>query len=99
MEKRGLYFTAGGNVNWYSQYGEQYGLLNKLGIKPAYGPAIPLVGIHPEKTTVLKGTRTPVFTAALFITARTWKQPRCQYRSCVCVCVLYFYIYRNIIQP
>ena len=93
MWRKGLYFTAGGNVNWYSQYAEQYGLLNKLGMKPPYDPAIPPVGIYPKKTTILKGTHTPMFTAALFITARTWKQPRCQYTSCVCVCVLYFYIY------
>ena len=31
----------------------------------------------PEKTIIQKGTCTPVFTVALFTTARTWKQPRC----------------------
>ena len=36
-----------------------------------------LLGIYPEKTIVEKDTCTPVFIAALFITARTWKQPRC----------------------
>ena len=51
--------------------------LNKLGIKLPYDPAIPLLGIYPEKTTILKDTRTPVFTAALFTIARTWKQSRC----------------------
>ena len=25
MEKRELSYTVGGNVNWYSQYGKQYG--------------------------------------------------------------------------
>ena len=25
VEKKELSYTAGGNVNWYSQYGEQYG--------------------------------------------------------------------------
>ena len=25
MEKRGPLYTVGGNVNWYSHHGEQYG--------------------------------------------------------------------------
>ena len=40
-------------------------------------PAIPLLDIHPEKTILGKDTCTPVFTAALFTIAKTWKQPRC----------------------
>ena len=51
--------------------------LTKLGIKLPYDPAISLLGIYPEKTTIEKDTCTPVFTAALFTKARTWKQPRC----------------------
>ena len=42
-----------------------------------YDPAIPLLGIHPEKTLIRKDTYTPVFTAALFTTTKTWKQPKC----------------------
>jgi len=38
-----------------------------------YDPAIPLLGMHTEKTTILKDTCTPVFLVALFTTARTWK--------------------------
>ena len=49
----------------------------KLGIKPPYDPAIPLLGIYPEKTKIEKDTCTPLFIAALFTIARTWKQPRC----------------------
>ena len=49
----------------------------KLGIKPQYDPVIPLIGIHPEETKIEKDTHTPMFTAALFTVARTWKQPRC----------------------
>ena len=30
-----------------------------------------------EKTIIRKDTCTPVFTAALFTIARTWKQPKC----------------------
>ena len=50
--------------------------LKKSGIKPPYDPAIPPLGIYPEETK-LKKTHTPLFTAALFTIARTWKQPRC----------------------
>ena len=42
-----------------------------------FDPAIPLPGIFPEKTTTRKDTCTPVFTAALFTIAKTWKQPKC----------------------
>ena len=51
--------------------------LKKLEIKLPYDPAIPLLGIHTEETRRERDTCTPVFTAALFIIARTWKQPRC----------------------
>ena len=52
-------------------------LLKKLGIKPPYDPAIPLLGIYPEETRVEKDTCIPLFIAALFTIARTWKQARC----------------------
>ena len=39
--------------------------------------AIAFSGIYPEKTTILKDTCTPMFTAALLAIARIWKQPRC----------------------
>ena len=51
--------------------------LKKLGIKPPYGPAIPLLGIYPEETKTEKDTCIPLFIAALITIARTWKQPRC----------------------
>ena len=51
--------------------------LKKLGIKPPYAPTIPLLGIYPEETKIEKDTCIPLFFAALFIIARTWKQPRC----------------------
>ena len=51
--------------------------LKKLGIKPLYDPAIPLLGIYPEETKIEKDMCIPLFIAALFIIARTWKQPRC----------------------
>ena len=42
-----------------------------------YDPAIPLLGIHTEESRTETDMCTPVFITALFITARTWKQPRC----------------------
>ena len=51
--------------------------LTKLGIKSPYDPAIPLLGIYPEETKIERDTRIPLFTAALFTIARTWKQPSC----------------------
>ena len=51
--------------------------LKKLGIKPLCDPEIPLLGIYPEETKIENNTHTKMFIAALFIIARTWKQPRC----------------------
>ena len=51
--------------------------LKKLGIKPPYDPAIPLLGIYPEETKMERDTCIPLFIATLFTIARTWKQPRC----------------------
>ena len=51
--------------------------LKKLGIKPPYNPAIPLLAIYPEETKIEKDTCISLFIAALFTVARTWKQPRC----------------------
>ena len=50
--------------------------LKKLGIKPEYDPAIPLLDIYPEESKIEKDTCTPMFTAVLSTIARTWKQPR-----------------------
>ena len=52
-------------------------VLKKLGIKPPYDPAVPLLGIYPEETKIEKVTYIPLFIAALFTIARTWKQSRC----------------------
>ena len=57
MEKREPSYTVGGNVNWYNHYGEQYGGSKKLKIELPYDPAIPLLGIYPEKTKTLNSKR------------------------------------------
>ena len=73
MNKRECSHTVGGNVNWYSHYGRQYGdSFKKLGIKQPYDPAI-----YPEEIKTERDTCIPLFIAALFTIARTWKEPRC----------------------
>ena len=49
----------------------------KLETDLPYDPAIPLLGIHTEKTRVERNICTPLFIAALFTIARAWKKPRC----------------------
>ena len=51
--------------------------LKKLEIALPYNPAIPLLGIHTKESRIERDMCTPMFIAALFIIARTWKQPRC----------------------
>ena len=51
--------------------------LKKLEIELPYDPANPLLSIHTEETRTERDICTPVFIAALFIIARTWKQARC----------------------
>ena len=51
--------------------------LRKLNIELPFDPAIPLLGIYPEKTMTRKDTCTLMFIAALYIIAKTWKQPKC----------------------
>ena len=48
--------------------------LKKLKIELPYEPIIPLLGIYSEKPIIPKDI--PAFTAGLFTTARTWKQPK-----------------------
>ena len=51
--------------------------LRKLKIELPFDQAIPLLGIYPEATTTHKDTCTPMFIAALFAIAKTWKQLKC----------------------
>ena len=51
--------------------------LRKLRPELQYDPAIPLLGIYPEKTTIQKDTCIPLVIVALFTVAKTWKQPKC----------------------
>ena len=72
--------------------------LKKLETKPSYDPAIPLLSIYPEETNIEKYTCIPLFTAALFTIARTWKQPRCSSTD-ECIKKYGTYTQWNITQP
>ena len=58
-------------------WGTVWRFLKKLKIELPYDPAIPLLGIYPEKIIIQKDTCTPMFIAALFAIARSWKQTKC----------------------
>ena len=52
-------------------------ILSIKNISIPYDPAIPPLSIYLEKTIIQKETCTPIFIAALFTIAKTWKQPNC----------------------
>ena len=52
-------------------------VLKKLKIELPYDPAIALLGIYPDKTIIQRDTCNPIFRAALFTIAKTWKKPKC----------------------
>ena len=62
-------------------WGTVWRFLKTVKLELPYDPAIPLLGIYPEKTVLENDTYTPVFIAALFTTAGTWKQPKCPSRD------------------
>ena len=49
---------------------------SKTGNRTAIRPSNPTAGHTPEETRIGRDACTPMFIAALFIIARTWKQPR-----------------------
>ena len=82
MEKWEPSYTVGGNVNWYSHYGKEYGgsfkkTKNRTTIWSSN--STPGYTTHAEKmnTLIQKDTCTPVFIAALFTIAKIWKQFKC----------------------
>ena len=50
--------------------------LKKLKIELPFDPAIPLLGIYPEKNMTRKDSCIPMFTAALYAVAKTQKQAK-----------------------
>ena len=82
-------------LNWWMPV---WRFLKTLGLKPPYKPAIQLLGIYLDEIKIERDTCIPLFIAALFTIARTWKQPRCPstdgwIKKCGT------YTQRNITQP
>ena len=53
--------------------------------------------MYPDKTLIQKDTRTPMFIAALFTVAKTWKQPKCPLTDEWIKKMWYIYIYNGIL--
>ena len=64
-----------------------------------YNPAILFLGIYPDKTVIQKDICNPIFIAALFKIAKTWKQPKCQSTDEWIKKMLQTYIPWNTTQP
>ena len=78
VEKEEHSFIVGGIASLYNHSGNQSGGSSDLDIVLPEDPAIPLLGIYPEDVpTGKKDTCSTMFIAALFIIARSWKEPRC----------------------
>ncbi|KAL6038103.1 hypothetical protein STEG23_001152 [Scotinomys teguina] len=79
VEQEEHFSTVGGNADWYNHSGKQYGEFSEnwesffLQTQPYHS-----LGIYPKNAqSYHKDTCSTMFIAALFIIARTWKQPRC----------------------
>ena len=72
--------------------------LQKLKVELPYDHTIQLLGIYQEKNMVRKHTCTPMFLAALFTIAKTWKRPKCTLTEEL-IKEMCTYIQQNISQP
>ena len=72
-EKGTFLYSAGGNVNWHSRYGEQYGGSWK---RATTWPWNLSPGHKSKGKMAWKDSCTPVFIAALFTRVKTWKQSK-----------------------
>ena len=75
MEKREPSYTVGKNANWCHHYGKQYGNSSKrLTLRTSKHTS---EYILVKNENLIKKDTSPVFTAALFAIAKTWKQHKC----------------------
>ena len=80
MGKKELWCTVDGNVNWCSCFEKQYGdSLKKLKTELLYDPELPLLCIYiwKKQKRNINLKRYCTLIPALYITAKTWKQPKC----------------------
>ena len=76
LEIKPFLFTSFANT-FANLWNTVWSFLRKLKIELPCDPAIPFVGKSPDETIIQKDTCTPMFLVALFIVAKTWKQPKC----------------------
>lgn len=79
VEKVDLKYTTSGKVKWYSHFGKTWLFLKTVKTQTLYVLVIALLGICPRETKTYVHMKTCIwmFMAAVFITAREWKQLRC----------------------
>ena len=102
MEKREPLYTFGGNVNWWSHCGKQYGGFSRTKNRATIWPSNSTPGYITNKTPkiwVWKDTFIPTFTVALFTIAKIWKQPKRpstdEWIKKMWYTYIYIYIYEN----
>ena len=65
---------VGRHIYWCIHHGKTvWSSLKKLKIELPYDLGIPLLDIYTEKIIILKDICSPIFIAALFTRAKTWK--------------------------
>ena len=75
MEKKEPSYVFGRNVNWCSHCGKQYrGSSKNKKIMLLYDPILRVLDVYPDKNVFQKDACNLMFRAALFTTAKTWKQ-------------------------
>ena len=78
VEKEEYSSIVGGFASLYNHSGNQWRFLRKFKIVLLDDLTIPILGIYPvDVPTGKKDTCSTMFIAALFIIARSWKEPRC----------------------
>ena len=95
MEKSEPSYTVGGTQSLWRTV---LRFLKKLKIDLPYDPAIPLLGIYPEKTPTGKDTCTTEFIAAVCTIAKTRKQPKCPSTDEGIKKMWYIYIYIHTME-
>ena len=77
VEKEEHSSTVGGIASLYILWKSVWRFLRKLDIVIPEDPPIPLLGIYPEDVpTGKKDTCSTMFIEALFVIARSWKEPQ-----------------------
>ena len=79
VEKKETLNSVVWHINWWSHYGKQCVVLQRLKIELLYVQQFPLLGIYVKetKTLIWKDICNLMFTAVLFTIDKTWRQAKC----------------------